>query len=207
MQPVLITEQAVSNTQTDANATIKPTTALGQPLIMTNNISPIIDYRLAKTDELKELKTFLFEHGTNPWNHLPPDGVDNEFRLIAAQQAHAFAAYVEGQLVGFTIFYLPQVLPDNYLQYTDSKPAIYIAEAVVHREFSGRGIGSCLLKNIIALAPTLGARMLLLDRHAENAASAGMMRKAGFEELATFEDLSKRDYGNRCTTVLGYNFN
>ena len=166
----------------------------------------MIDYRLTGTDELDELRTFLFEHGTNPWNHLPPDGIDDEFKLIAAQQAQAFAAYAEEQLVGFAIFYLPQVLPDNYLQYTDSKPAIYIAEAVVHREYSGRGIGSTLLKKIIALAPTVGAQMLLLDRHAENAASAAMMRKAGFEELTTFEDLLKRDYGNRCTTILGYKF-
>jgi hypothetical protein len=46
--------------------------------------------------------------------------------------------------------------------------------------------------------------MLLIDRHEENLASAGMMRKAGFTELRTFVDLQRRDYGSRKTTVMGY---
>ena len=51
-----------------------------------------MNYRLALKTELAQLKTFLFEHGPNPWNHLPVDGVDHEFDLIAQDKASAFKA-------------------------------------------------------------------------------------------------------------------
>ena len=48
---------------------------------------------------------------------------------------------------------------------------------------------------------------LLIDRHEENLASAGMMRKAGFVTLKTYLDLERRDYGSRKTTVMAYGLN
>jgi len=46
---------------------------------------------------------------------------------------------------------------------------------------------------------------LLVDRHEENLASAGMMRKAGFDGVAhLYVDLARRDYGSRKTTVMGF---
>ena len=165
---------------------------------------PMTEYRLAKTAELDQLKAFLFHHGANPWNHLPADGVDVEFALIAAGQAAALVAYSDDQPVGLAIFYHPNALPENYLQYCHARSAIYIAEVVVHKDYSGRGIGTSLLEDIIRRAPTFGAEILLVDRHTENMGSAGMMRKVGFKELSTFIDLDRRDFGNRSTTVLSF---
>jgi ribosomal protein S18 acetylase RimI-like enzyme len=162
----------------------------------------MITYRLALIAELAGLKNFLFEHGPNPWNHLPVDGVDEEFELIAQGKASAQIALSGDTLVGFAIFYHPQTLPEKYLQYSGPQPAIYIAEAVVDKHYAGQGIGHKLLSLIIDRAPDLGASMLLIDRHEENLASAGMMRKAGFNVLKTFLDLDRRDYGSRKTTVL-----
>lgn len=162
------------------------------------------EFRLAKPDELEKLKVFLFHHGANPWNHLPAEGVDSEFSLIASGQASALIAYSEQQPVGLGIFYNPQALPNHYLQFSQGRPAIYIAEVVVHQDFGGHGIGTRLLKDIIQRAALLGAEILLVDRHTENAGSAGMMRKAGFKELSTFVDLERRDFGNRSTTVLSF---
>jgi GNAT superfamily N-acetyltransferase len=162
------------------------------------------EYRLAKPVEFETLKAFLFHHGANPWNHLPQEGVDSEFLLIASGQASALVAYNEKQPVGLGIFYHPQALPNHYLQFSQGRSAIYIAEVVVHQDYSGRGIGTSLLKNIIQRAPTFSADILLVDRHAENAGSAGMIKKAGFKELSTFVDLDRRDVGNRSTTVLVY---
>ena len=159
-------------------------------------------YRLAKLSELDELKTFLFHHGANPWNHLPLESVDSEFALIAAGQASAVVAYRDQQPLGLGIFYHPQALPKNYMTFSQAKPAIYIAEVVVHKDHSGRGIGTGLLNDIIHRAPKFGAEILLIDRHTENMGSAGMMRKSGFKELSTFVDLDRRDVGNRSTTVL-----
>jgi L-amino acid N-acyltransferase YncA len=82
-----------------------------------------------------------------------------------------------------------------------------VAEVVVHNDYSGRGIGSQLLNTIIAKAPDLGARKVLLDRHEENAPSAGMMRRAGFVEICTFSDLDRRHSGSRKTTVLSFELN
>jgi GNAT superfamily N-acetyltransferase len=163
----------------------------------------LIDYRLAAPRELNDLKAFLFRHGANPWNHLPVDGVDAEFQSVVAGDASALVACIEDQLVGLAIFYHPHALPEAYIAYSNGRPAIYIADVVVHQEVNGQGIGSALLLNILGRAPSLGAEMLVIDRHAENLASAGMMRKAGFQVLATFLDLDRRDSGNRSTTVLG----
>lgn len=164
--------------------------------------TPMTEYRLAKSEELETLKAFLFHHGANFWNHLPQEGVDNEFSLVAAEQASALVAYSEEQPVGLGIFYHPQALPNHYLKFSQGRPAIYIAEVVVHQDFGGQGIGTSLLKDIIQRGVQLGAEILLIDRHTENAGSAGMMRKAGFTELSTFIDLGRRDFGNRSTTVL-----
>ena len=72
----------------------------------------------------------------------------------------------------------------------------------MHKDYNGRGIGSSLLSQVIQRAPNLGAKMLIVDRHTENVASAGMMRKVGFKELSTFVDLDRREVGNRSTTIL-----
>jgi ribosomal protein S18 acetylase RimI-like enzyme len=163
----------------------------------------MVRYRLAEVNELDDLKSFLFEHATNPWNHLPAVGVDNEFSLVAQQQASALVAEEGNQTVGFVIFYHPTMLPSKYHQYTNGNSAVYIAEAVVHRNYGSQGIGTRLLTLVIERAPSLGASMLIVDRHEQNAASAGMMRKAGFIELCTFVDEPRRNYGSKKTTILG----
>lgn len=194
----------------------------------------MIEFRDASVAELDNLKTFLFEHGPNPWNHLPVAGVDEELALIAQGKASALMAVEQNELLGFAIFYHSDTLPSRYLQYTGGQqPAIYISEVVVHKAHAGQGIGNQLLIKIIERENPLmessadaeivaggaeadGAGMiagakettaLLIDRHEENLASAGMMRKAGFVTLKTYLDLERRDYGSRKTTVMAYGLN
>ena len=161
-------------------------------------------YALAPHADLATLKAFLFEHGSNPWNHLPIDGVDQEFAYIAQSKASVITAVDKTKVLGFVIFYHPNALPSKYLQYSGLHQTIYIAEAVVHQNHAGQGIGFQLLAAVINHAVELSATMLIVDRHEQNLASAGMMRKAGFVELATFTDLQRRDVGSRKTTVMGY---
>jgi L-amino acid N-acyltransferase YncA len=58
----------------------------------------------------------------------------------------------------------------------------------VHKEHNGKGIGSSLIARIANTARELGASSLVIDRHEQNASSAGMMRKAGFVELDCLSD-------------------
>ena len=162
------------------------------------------NYRKAIAEEIDLLKSFIFKHGLNPWNYLPKDGIDKTFSLLANNHGEALVACEGESIIGLAIFFYPSALPEKFQQYTDLELAIYIAEVVVHSDYSGRGIGSQLLNKIIAKAPDIGASKLLLDRHEENAASAGMMRKAGFVEISTFSDLERRHFGSRKTTVLSF---
>ena len=162
----------------------------------------MIIYRRAIASELKDLKSFLFEHGTNPWIYLPLDGVDKEFDIVSKGAASIIVAVDNARLLGFAIFYHPNSLPSQYLQYTESKPTIYIAEAVVHKDYTGQGIGYHLLRSIIDQAADFNASLLLIDRHEENMASAGMMRKAGFELVTIYNDPKRRHYGSCNTAIL-----
>lgn len=167
----------------------------------------MIIYRSALGAELSELKSFLFTHGTNPWNHLPIDGVNREFELVANGSASMLVAVENTTFLGFVIFYHPDCLPDEYLQYTELQKTIYIAEAVVHKDYTGQGIGHHLLRLVTERAVDLDATLLLIDRHEENMASAGMMRKAGFKLLTTYRDPQRRHYGSRNTSILSLQLN
>ena len=164
----------------------------------------MLEYRKASPEEFTVLKNFIFAYGPNPWNYLPEDGVDNSFSLISNNQGEALVA-CDGEIaVGLALFFYPSALPENFQQYSISDPSVYVAEVVVHSDCAGRGIGTQLLKEIINRAIDLKARRVLLDRHEENAASAGMMAKAGFREICTFYDPERRLNGTRNTTVLEY---
>ncbi len=93
-------------------------------------------------------------------------------------------------------------------QFADQQPAVrcddpqgYICEAVVHRDRVGQGLGSTLLDKAVAALGAKGLLDIYIDRHKENLASAGMMRKAGFSELHPYADPQRRPNGSRRTTV------
>jgi GNAT superfamily N-acetyltransferase len=163
------------------------------------------DYRKALTEEFDSLKSFIFKHGPSQWNYLPEEGIDKTFSLLADNHGEALITCEDDTIIGLAIFFYPPALPEKFKEFSQSATAIYVAEVVVHGDYSGRGIGSQLLNKIIAKAPDLGASKVLLDRHEENAASAGMMRKAGFVKICTFSDLERRHSGSRKTTILSFN--
>ena len=161
-------------------------------------------FDLATSAEVaSELENFIHEHGPNEWNHLPQDGVRETFRLIKEDKGEIVCARVVDtrKVLGIGIYLFPESLPVQWTKYVGEKRAVFIAEMCIHKNHTGKGLGSQILVEIAArMAKT--ADMLLMDRHEENAASAGMMHKVGCKLIDTFDDSMKRTTGSRRTAVL-----
>ena len=155
----------------------------------------------AGSEHLPALQALIFDHGANVWNYLPEDGIRAHIDDIAQGRAHGVLALQDGQILGAVTFGLSTDF-DRYLPAPlRGTPQGYVSEAVVRRDQAGRGLGTQLLKEALASLATMGAQMVFIDRHEENLASAGMMRRAGFIEVETNPDPRRRTHGSGRTTV------
>ena len=83
-------------------------------------------------------------------------------------------------------------------------PQGYVSEAVVRRDQVGQGLGTRLLREALSALSSMGVQFVFIDRHEENHASAGMMRRAGFVEIETYADPRRRPHGSGRTTVCRF---
>lgn len=157
--------------------------------------------RNAAAADIPAMHAFIFEHGTNQWNFLPEEDVAAHLGAIAGGETQAVLAEVNGALAGFVTFMTARGMAHyRSLECRDDAHG-YVCEAVVHRQWAGKGIGSRLLHEAVARLAAQGFRDIFIERHEQNLASAGMMRKAGFVEIDTFDDPARRNSGSRRTTV------
>jgi ribosomal protein S18 acetylase RimI-like enzyme len=156
--------------------------------------------RSATPEDATGLIDFIFEHGENPWNHLPVKAVRDHLLEIGAGRIEALMAVSGESLLGF-VSYQPD--SQEFLRYQPrQQPAhSYVCEAVVHRDAAGNGIGSALLAAVVETLQAQGVTDIYIDRHQDNLASAGMMIKVGFAEVACYDDPARRPNGTRRTTV------
>ena len=161
----------------------------------------------ALSNELDYLQKFLVQNGTNQWYYLPEDGINQQFKRLSVGTDYCLVAKDGEDIVGLAIYCKPGDIPGFFDHYVGRNDVVYVAEVVVHPQWSGKGIGSTLLKQIAITAKELGANELLISRHEQNLASAGMMRKAGFTELDCFSDPQRRQAGSRKTSILSLNLN
>ena len=161
-----------------------------------------VQYTLASPENVDEMRTFLYEHGKNQWNHIPEEGVDAEMRAVTEGRAFARLALVDCEIGGFAVAY-PGYARFSKLNDPDIPASAvgYIGNVVVDTQHVGKGIGAALLEHVKTDMAGRGMRLVNIDCHEENTASRGMMRKAGFTELAVFEDLNRRFVGSRRTFV------
>ena len=152
--------------------------------------------------ELEYLHAFLVEQGSNQWNYLPEAGVNEQFQRLTLGSDRCLVAVDNEAVVGMAIYRQPGDVPKIFTNFVNLSHVVYVAEVVVHSEFTGKGIGSALMDEIIMIAKKLGAKELVIDRHEQNLASAGMMRKVGFKELDCFVDLTRRETGSQKTSIL-----
>ncbi len=163
-------------------------------------------FEAASAEHLPALQALIFDHGANVWNYLPEDGIRAHIDDIAQGRAHGVLALQDGEILGAVTFcvstdfdpYLPAPLRGT--------PQGYVSEAVVRRDQAGRGLGTRLLKEALATLATMGVQTVFIDRHEENRASAGMMRRAGFVEVETYPDPRRRTHGSGRTTVCCFTF-
>ncbi|GIZ11122.1 GNAT family N-acetyltransferase [Pseudomonas sp. NCCP-436] len=157
--------------------------------------------RSAQSADIPSLCELIFEHGPNPWNYLPEAEVRQHLQAIDGGSTRAVLAEDDSGLLGFVSFRTSRDFAAH--QPAERREALhgYICEAVVRHDCAGRGLGSRLLEAAVGQLRKDGLQDIYIDRHEENAASAGMMRKAGFVELLSYEDLQRRTWGSRRSTL------
>ena len=170
----------------------------------TDNAGPVIVR--AGPEHLAALTDLIFTHGANVWNYLPKDGIREHLEHVVHGRDHGVLALQGGQLLGAVTFGLSTDF-DAYLPaHSRGMPQGYVSEAVVRRERTGQGLGTRLLREALAVLSTMGIEAVFVDRHEENRASAGMMRRAGFTEVETYTDPRRRPHGSGSTTVCRFSF-
>ena len=107
----------------------------------------------------------------------------------------------EGELLGFVSYRLSRHFERYQPEARRGQLHAYVCEAVIHRDMAGQGLGSRLLNQAVGQLAEQGIADIYIDRHEQNAASAGMMGKAGFVELDTYADPERRPHGSGRTTV------
>ena len=160
-----------------------------------------IHSRSLSATDFEHMRALLLKEGPNEWNYLTNESIDAQFALIAAGKAIAVLAE-ENIIVGFAVLIFRESCPSKLVKYNLLPQIAYINDVVVSREQSGKGIGCRLLLKAVSLAKKEDCSHVYIERHEENIASAGMMRKASFEDVETFYDPTKRTTGSRNTTVL-----
>ncbi len=160
-----------------------------------------IRFIAAERTHLSGLQAFIFEQGANVWNWLPQDGIAAHMRDIAAKEAGALLAMEGEQLLGAVTFCRTQDFARYQSPLRRDAEHGYVCEVVVRRDQTGRGLGVQLLERAVQGLQAQCLQEVYIDRHEENLASAGMMRRAGFEELETFAEPQRRLHGSGRTTV------
>lgn len=170
-------------------------------LYANRNQSMIVDSRQLKESDYAEMRSLLLKEGPNEWNYITEESIDHQFSLIEKGKAVVVLAE-ENEIVGFSVLIFKESCPKKFIKYADLSQIAYINDVVVSRAQGGKGLGCRLLLKAVSLAGVAGCSQVYIERHEENAASAGMMRKAGFDEVETFQDPQKRSSGSMNTTVL-----
>jgi len=157
--------------------------------------------RLLNENDFIQMRKVLLRDGPNKWNYITDESIDTQFQLIRDGKAIAVLAE-EDEIAGFAILIFKTACPTMLARYCDLSTIAYINDVVVNINHSGKGIGCALLLKAIALAKQEQCEKVYIERHEENLASAGMMRKASFEIIDTFDDPIKRTTGSNKTSVL-----
>ena len=160
-----------------------------------------IQYRDAQPQDVAVMRKLIFEHGPNPWNYLPEAGVHAHLDRVEAGSEWAVTASAGTELVGFLSYRIGRMFPQYEPEATRDADHGYIVEGVVHRRFTGGGIGTALMEAAKDRLRAGGMRVVYADRHEENVGSDRLMATTGFEIVDTFAEPERRPHGSGRTAV------
>lgn len=164
----------------------------------------MIEYRNALVEEIDKLKKLLWKYGPNEWNYLTKEGVDDEFLLMQNASASAVVATYENEIIGFSVLIDGDKSPEYLSKYGSVDDMCFIGDVVVSSNHSGKGVATQLLIKCLDEAKQKKYKTVLVERHEENLASAGMMKKAGFSIIDVFYDPDKREKGSKNSVILSF---
>lgn len=160
----------------------------------------IISRKLTESD-LESMKALLLREGPNEWNYLTDESVSGQIDLIRNDKALAVVAE-EVEILGFAVLIFGRACPGKLSGYQSLDEVAYINDVVVGKQLAGQGIGTKFLLKCCSIAKDNNLNAVYIERHEDNLASAGMMKKAGFELVETIYDPAKRFSGSRNTSIL-----
>jgi L-amino acid N-acyltransferase YncA len=144
--------------------------------------------------------TAIYEHavrfGTATFELIPPDLAEmtRRYEALASGGFPYLVAVLEGQVVGYA--YAGPYRPRPAYRFTVEN-SVYLAPHVQHR-----GIGTSLLRRLIAEAETRGCRqMIAVIGDSANAGSIGVHSKTGFGMIGTHPNVGFK-FGRWLDTVM-----
>jgi len=161
----------------------------------------IIHSRVLAESDFDEMKALLLRDGPNEWNFISDESIEHQFKLIKEGNAQAVLCESD-EILGFAVLIYGRSCPSKLEKYVDLSSIDYINDVVVNKKHAGKGIGHKLLSECMSISRNRSSTDVYIERHEENLASAGMMRKEGFEIVETYHDPSKRSAGSKNTSIL-----
>ena len=159
-----------------------------------------ISIRSATPKDVDEIRQFVLDHGSTPWNVFPREDLEKHLLNITSGTAHALLAFNGNVLVGLVSFTTGSFYSEYEPVASQQDPTGYIVEALIHSDFARRGIAMRLLERAIVVLTGSGVSSIYAKRHEENIASEALMRKTGFQLIDLFPD-PRRTTGS-CRTAI-----
>jgi len=160
----------------------------------------------ADGSDITAIEDLIHMHGPNDWNQVPEEAIRKHLAGIATGTTRAIFAF--SKLKQLTVGVVTYEIGHRFPQYQPAGRIVashgYVAEAVVHTDFVGSGIGSFLLVSAIQDLTNDGMREVYATRHADNFPSKRMMEKAGLILVDEFDHPDKWTTGSRRTAVMRY---
>jgi phosphinothricin acetyltransferase len=151
-------------------------------------MDPLYKIRLAAADDaeaIRAIRNDVIEHSTAMWTTkllTPEDGQAWMEENLARRSAYVVEA--SGDVIGFASW-SPWRPKDGYRHTVED--SLYLVA-----DHQGRGIGTELLRTLIAAAAQSGAHVMMASIEAANAPSVALHARHGFEVVGTAREVGRK---------------